>query len=122
MKTGKQSTRWGWSALAGRVGLLAALALLIVTVRIPLGSAGKPDLANPANPASGTAAAVPPIQIQGSQTGASPAGTATDEHARTTKAVAYKNEKLPEGPWSIHVLKIDLHNPEYELQTTLANG
>ena len=38
------------------------------------------------------------------------------------KAVAYRNEKLPEGPWSIHILKIELRNPEYELHTTLAGG
>src|SRR5262245_12895674 len=44
-----------------------------------------------------------------------------------TKAVSYTNEAVPSGPWSIHVIKIERAqleraNPEYELQTSLANG
>src|ERR1051325_5356072 len=51
---------------------------------------------------------------------------APDEH-RNGKAVSYLNEKVPDGPWSIHVIKIDRAtlertNAEYELETTLANG
>jgi len=34
----------------------------------------------------------------------------------------YRNEKVPEGPWSIHILKVDLHNPDYELHTMLSDG
>ena len=36
--------------------------------------------------------------------------------------VPYRNEKLPEGPWSIHIVRMDLHNPDYELHSMLADG
>src|SRR5262245_23690971 len=119
MNTGKRFVRLGWTTLAGRLGILAGLALLIVAVRTPLGSAGKPA-AGAAQSTSSGQAAVPPIQVQNSSPNSPNASPAADEHVRTSKAVAYKNEKLPEGPWSIHVLKIDLHNPDYEFHTTLA--
>jgi len=118
MNTGKRFVRLGWTTLAGRLGILAGLALLIVAVRTPLGSAGKPAAA-PALSTSSGPATVPPGLVQNTSPNASPAA---DEHARSSKAVAYKNEKVPEGPWSIHVIKFDLHNPDYEFHTTLANG
>jgi len=54
------------------------------------------------------------------------AGAAPEEH-RNGKAVSYQNEKLADGPWSIHLLKIDRAaleraEAEYELDTMLANG
>src|SRR5689334_18094992 len=50
-----------------------------------------------------------------------PAG-ARSEEPRTGRAVTYVNDKVAEGPWSVHVLKVDRSNPEYELHTMLANG
>jgi hypothetical protein len=38
------------------------------------------------------------------------------------RALSYVNEKVPEGPWSIHLIKLDRTNSEYELHTMLANG
>jgi hypothetical protein len=32
------------------------------------------------------------------------------------------NDKVPEGPWSIHLIKIDRANSDYELDTMLGNG
>lgn len=48
--------------------------------------------------------------------------TSTLDESRNSKAVYYRNERLPQGPWSIHIVRIELGNPEYELQTMLANG
>jgi exopolysaccharide biosynthesis protein len=42
------------------------------------------------------------------------------EDKRNRRAVAYVNEKVPEGPWSVHLVKIDRANPEYEVHSMLA--
>ena len=44
------------------------------------------------------------------------------EESRTNRAFSYQNDKLPEGPWSIHLVKIERGNPDYELHSMLANG
>jgi exopolysaccharide biosynthesis protein len=49
-------------------------------------------------------------------------GRAAQEDSHVTKAVSYQNDKLPEGPWSVHVMKIDRTNSDYEIHTVLANG
>ena len=85
------------AALSSRAlsrGLLAVLALAIAAVAIP--------------PASGSPAGAP-------------THTPTEERP-TTKAVTYRNERLPDGPWSIHLLKVELHNGEYEFQTVSGGG
>ncbi len=38
------------------------------------------------------------------------------------RAFSYVNDKVAEGPWSIHLIKLDRANPEYELHTMLGNG
>jgi hypothetical protein len=38
------------------------------------------------------------------------------------RAVSYQNDKVPEGPWSIHLIRIDRTNSEYELHSMLATG
>lgn len=54
---------------------------------------------------------------------AAPASTpASDDSARTNRAFSYTNDKIPEGPWSIHLVKIDRNNTDYELHTTLGAG
>lgn len=50
----------------------------------------------------------------------SPHATAADEPRG--RAVAYSNDQVPAGPWSIHIIKVDRSNPEYELHTMLADG
>lgn len=44
-----------------------------------------------------------------------------EDPSRGNRAFSYVNEKLPEGPWSIHLVRVERNNPEYEIQTTLAN-
>ncbi len=36
--------------------------------------------------------------------------------------MSYQNDRIAEGPWSVHVLKIDRARKDYELHTTLARG
>jgi len=48
--------------------------------------------------------------------------SAAQEDSRAPKAVSYHNDKLPEGPWSVHVIKLDRTNSDYSLHTTLAGG
>ncbi len=38
------------------------------------------------------------------------------------KPFSYQHESIPTGPWSIHLLKLDRTNQEYEVDTTLARG
>jgi uncharacterized protein YigE (DUF2233 family) len=38
------------------------------------------------------------------------------------RGFSYFHEEIPQGPWSIHVLKVDRHNPAFELHTALAKG
>jgi hypothetical protein len=47
---------------------------------------------------------------------------AEPEEGRHGRAVSYLNDKLPEGPWSIHLVKLDRTNTEYELHTVLGNS
>jgi hypothetical protein len=49
---------------------------------------------------------------------AAPASASDD--ARPQRPVAYSNEKIVEGPWSVHLIKIDRTNTEYTLHTMLA--
>jgi hypothetical protein len=39
--------------------------------------------------------------------------------AKTGSGLSYFNDQIPEHPWSIHVLKVDLSRTDYELHTTL---
>jgi hypothetical protein len=43
------------------------------------------------------------------------------QETRNVKAVTYLNDKVAEGPWSVHLIKIDRQNSEYELHSLLAN-
>src|SRR5262249_7964351 len=51
-----------------------------------------------------------------------------DEHRATGsngKAVTYRHETIAEpneGPWSIHVARFELGNPDYEIHTMLSDG
>jgi hypothetical protein len=38
------------------------------------------------------------------------------------RAFSYVNDKVAEGPWSVHLIKLDRSNADYELHTTLGNG
>jgi uncharacterized Zn-binding protein involved in type VI secretion len=51
----------------------------------------------------------------------SSAARAADD-AAAGRAFSYVNDKVAEGPWSIHLVKLDRANAEYELHTMLGNG
>lgn len=38
------------------------------------------------------------------------------------RAFSYYNDRVPAGPWSVHVLKLDRASQEYEVDTVLARG
>jgi len=42
--------------------------------------------------------------------------------ARHGRGFSYQHDQIPEGPWSVHILKVDLANTNLELHTTLAKG
>ncbi len=50
------------------------------------------------------------------------AAPVAEDSSRTNRSFAYQNDKIPEGPWSVHLVKIDRSNPDYELHSMLANG
>lgn len=58
------------------------------------------------------------LSLTGAVSQAAPSG----EEGRTNRAFSYQNDKLPEGPWSIHLIKIERGNPDYEIHSMLANG
>lgn len=45
-----------------------------------------------------------------------------DLPALEKQGVTYKNDRVPEGPWSIHYVKIDRSRPELELTASKAGG
>src|SRR5690349_20700990 len=52
---------------------------------------------------------------------AGPLGAGTEE-GRSAKSVSYYNDKVPDGAWSVHVVRIDRTNSDYELHSMLAAG
>jgi len=42
--------------------------------------------------------------------------------ARPGRGFSYHHDQIPEGPWSVHILKIDLANTNLALHTSLARG
>ncbi|MBI3417013.1 MAG: phosphodiester glycosidase family protein [Verrucomicrobia bacterium] len=44
------------------------------------------------------------------------------ERAGTGHGLSYQHDEVPAIPWSIHIVKIDRANPDFELHTALANG
>jgi hypothetical protein len=49
-------------------------------------------------------------------------GQSADLPALEKQGVVYKNDRKPEGPWSIHYVKIDRSRPDLELTTSKAGG
>jgi hypothetical protein len=48
-------------------------------------------------------------------------GSTNGPAARLSRGFAYRRDDLPEGPWSIHVVKVDRSNRNLELHTALGN-
>lgn len=42
--------------------------------------------------------------------------------AKAAHGLSYLHEDLPEGPWSVHVVKIERGNQDYEIHSALARG
>ena len=42
--------------------------------------------------------------------------------ARAAPGFYYNHDTIPAGPWSIHIVKVDRVNHDFEIQTTLARG
>ena len=51
-------------------------------------------------------------------------GLAADESAPPKPAggLSYHHDEIAKGPWSIHVVKVDRSNPEFQLHSMMANG
>jgi exopolysaccharide biosynthesis protein len=47
---------------------------------------------------------------------------AAEDTSKRTKSFSYRREDLPQGPWSVHVVKIDRSSTNVELQSTLPAG
>jgi hypothetical protein len=49
-------------------------------------------------------------------------GSAVFAQAGSSKGLSYHRDDIPEGPWSIHVVKVDRSNPDFEFHTALPKG
>src|SRR6266702_1086666 len=41
---------------------------------------------------------------------------------RLSRGFSYRNDRVEEVPWSIHIVQIERGNPDFELHTALATG
>src|SRR5258708_35049030 len=41
---------------------------------------------------------------------------------KLSRGVSYRNDRVEEVPWSIHIVQIERRNPDFELHTTLAKS
>ncbi len=41
---------------------------------------------------------------------------------KLSRGFSYRNDRVEEVPWSIHIVQIERGNPDFELHTTLAKG
>lgn len=46
----------------------------------------------------------------------------SDSVGRAARGLSYQHEEISKGPWSLHVVKVDRSNSEYEIQTSLGRG
>lgn len=44
------------------------------------------------------------------------------ESAAPSQGFSYRNDRIPDGPWSLHVVRIDRTNSDYELHTICGTG
>jgi hypothetical protein len=52
--------------------------------------------------------------VQGSQP--------TPASARASRGLHYQNDEIPTGPWSVHVVRVERGNPDFEVHSALARG
>jgi hypothetical protein len=50
------------------------------------------------------------------------AASGVDSSSRSSHGLSYQHDEIQEGPWSIHIVRIERSNPDFELHTALANG
>jgi hypothetical protein len=36
--------------------------------------------------------------------------------------LSYQHQEIPSGPWSVHIVRVERSNPDFEIQTTLPDG
>lgn len=58
----------------------------------------------------------------GESQGSSGPSVANPPRARLSEAFSYRQETLPEGPWSVHVVRIRRDRPDLSLQVLLGGG
>ncbi len=49
-------------------------------------------------------------------------GMGASESGKPARGLTYHHEEVPEGPWSVHIVKVDRANPEFEIHSALARG
>jgi hypothetical protein len=49
-------------------------------------------------------------------------GATNQNAARLSQGFSYHHEEIAEGPWSVHIVKVDRSNPYLELHTALGKG
>lgn len=42
--------------------------------------------------------------------------------SRAARGLSYQHEEIPDGPWSIHIIKFERNNPDFEIHSSLAMG
>lgn len=50
------------------------------------------------------------------------AASTPEQVAKSGRGISYQHLELPQGPWSVHVVRVERNNPEFELQSCLARG
>lgn len=50
------------------------------------------------------------------------AASTPEQLAKAARGLSYQHVQIPQGPWSVHIIKVDRKNPAFELQTCLARG
>ena len=80
----------------------------------------RPDQASPALPRWRSLAAV---AVALATLAGPPATSASEARSRSDlEGISYRNDRVPNEPWSIHIVKIERARTEFKLVTTLAQG
>src|ERR1041385_370987 len=46
----------------------------------------------------------------------------TPAGGKLAHGLSYQHQDIPDGPWSIHIVKVERGNPDFEIHSTLARG
>src|SRR5262249_7406026 len=87
-------TQFRWSDLAGRIRATRPLTACACALTLLL------------VPGAAIALARQPAQTAG----------------KPAHGVTYQHVEIPDGPWSVHVVKVERGNPEFEIHSAMARG